>query len=51
MFLLFGLFFLIKMISRTQIELRDQVKQLREERNYFSKEIKGITSDLTGTKC
>ena len=31
---------------KTQIELRDQVKQLREERNYFSKEIKDITSDL-----
>jgi cell division protein FtsB len=31
---------------RTQIELRKQVKQLKEERNYFAHEIAGITSDI-----
>ena len=30
----------------TQIELRKQVKQLQEEKNYFSHEITGITSDI-----
>lgn len=31
---------------RTQIELRKQVKQLQEERNYYAHEIAGITSDI-----
>ena len=31
---------------KTQIELRKEVKQLTEERNYFAKEIQGITSDI-----
>ena len=31
---------------RTQIELRKQVKQLQEERNYYAREIAGITSDI-----
>ena len=31
---------------KTQIELKKQVKQLTEERNYFAKEIKGITTDI-----
>lgn len=30
----------------TQRELRAEVKQLEEERNYFAKEISGITSDI-----
>ncbi len=30
----------------TQIELRQQVKQLEKERNYFSQEISVITSDI-----
>ena len=30
---------------RTQIELRQQVKQLEKERNYFSEEISVITAD------
>jgi len=30
----------------TQIELRKQVKQLQEERNYYAHEIAGITSDI-----
>jgi cell division protein FtsB len=29
---------------KTQIELRKEVKQLTEERNYFAKEIEGTTS-------
>ncbi len=29
---------------KTQIEFRKQVKQLQEERNYYAKEIFGITS-------
>ena len=31
---------------KTQLELRKEVKQLEEERNYFAKEIHGITSDI-----
>ncbi|MGZ6416612.1 MAG: FtsB family cell division protein, partial [Bacteroidia bacterium] len=31
---------------KTQIDLRKQVKQLTEERNYYAKEIQGITSDI-----
>ena len=31
---------------RTQIELRTNVKQLEEERNYFAQEIASITSDI-----
>ena len=31
---------------KTQLELRKEVKQLEEERNYFAKEIQGITSDI-----
>jgi len=31
---------------RTQIELKNQVTQLTEERNYYTREIKDITSDL-----
>ena len=31
---------------KTQADLRKQVKQLTEERNYFAKEIHGITSDI-----
>ena len=31
---------------RTQIEFRKEVKQLEEERNYYSKEIAAITSDI-----
>jgi len=30
----------------TQIELRREVKQLEEERNYYAHEIAGITSDI-----
>ena len=30
----------------TQRELRAEVKKLQEERNYFAKEIGGITSDI-----
>lgn len=30
----------------TQRELRAEVKKLQEERNYFAKEITGITSDI-----
>lgn len=30
----------------TQIELRSEVKQLEEERNYYAHEIAGITSDI-----
>ena len=30
----------------TQRELRSEVKKLEEERNYFAKEIAGITSDI-----
>ncbi|MGQ0827449.1 MAG: FtsB family cell division protein [Bacteroidota bacterium] len=30
----------------TQRELRTEVKKLEEERNYFAKEIAGITSDI-----
>lgn len=30
----------------TQIDLRQQVKQLEKERNYFSQEISVITSDI-----
>ncbi len=30
----------------TQLELRQQVKQLEKERNYFSQEISVITSDI-----
>lgn len=31
---------------RTQIDLRREVKQLQEERNYYAREIAGITSDI-----
>ncbi len=31
---------------RTQVDLRKQVKQLQEERNYYAHEIAGITSDI-----
>lgn len=31
---------------RTQLELRKEVKQLQEERNYYAHEIAEITSDL-----
>ena len=31
---------------KTQLELRKEVKQLEEERNYFAKEIHSITSDI-----
>ena len=31
---------------KTQIELRQDVKQLEDERNYFAKEITEITSDI-----
>lgn len=31
---------------KTQLELRKEVKQLEEERNYFAKEIYSITSDI-----
>ena len=31
---------------KTQIDLKKQVKQLTEERNYYAKEIHGITSDI-----
>lgn len=31
---------------KTQFELRQQVKQLEKERNYFSQEIAVITSDI-----
>jgi len=31
---------------RSQIELRQQVKQLEKERNYFAQEISSITSDI-----
>ena len=31
---------------KTQLELRKEVKQLEEERNYFAKETQGITSDI-----
>jgi cell division protein FtsB len=31
---------------RTQIELRKEVKQLEEERNYYAHEIADITSDI-----
>lgn len=31
---------------KTQYELRKEVKQLEEERNYYAKEIEGITSDI-----
>ena len=31
---------------KTQYELRKDVKQLEEERNYYAKEISGITSDI-----
>ncbi len=31
---------------RTQIELRQQVKQLEKERNYFAQEISVITADI-----
>lgn len=30
----------------TQIKLRQEVKQLEEEKNYFTHEISGITSDI-----
>lgn len=30
---------------KTQYELRKDVKQLEEERNYYAKEISGITAD------
>jgi cell division protein FtsB len=30
----------------TQVELRKEVKQLQEERNYYAHEIAGITSDI-----
>jgi cell division protein FtsB len=31
---------------KTQLELRREVKQLEEERNYFAREIHSITSDI-----
>lgn len=31
---------------KTQLELRDDVKKLEEERNYYATEIKQITSDI-----
>ena len=31
---------------KTQFEFRKNVKQLEEERNYYAKEISGITSDI-----
>ncbi|OFY97814.1 MAG: septum formation initiator [Bacteroidetes bacterium RIFCSPLOWO2_12_FULL_31_6] len=31
---------------KTQLELRKEVQKLEEERNYFAKEISGITSDI-----
>ncbi len=31
---------------KTQLELRKEVKQLQEERNYYAKEINSITSDI-----
>ena len=31
---------------RTQMELKQEVRQLQEERNYYAKEIAGITSDI-----
>lgn len=31
---------------KTQLELRDDVKKLEEERNYYASEIKQITSDI-----
>lgn len=31
---------------RTQIELRKEVKQLEEERNYYAHEIEGFTADM-----
>lgn len=31
---------------KTQLELRKEVKQLEEERDYFAKEIHSITSDI-----
>ncbi len=31
---------------KTQLELRKDVQKLEEERNYFAKEIKSITSDI-----
>jgi cell division protein FtsB len=32
---------------KTQLELRDDVKKLQEERNYYAAEIKQITSDIS----
>jgi cell division protein FtsB len=31
---------------RTQLELREDVRKLEEERNYFAKEIQSINSDI-----
>jgi cell division protein FtsB len=31
---------------KTQIDLRQEVKKLEDERNYFAKEIAGITADI-----
>lgn len=31
---------------KTQLELREDVKKLEEERNYYASEIKQITSDI-----
>ena len=39
-------FFFDKNDLRTQYQLRKQVKQLEDERNYFAKEIAGITADI-----
>jgi cell division protein FtsB len=32
---------------KTQLKLRDDVKKLQEERNYYAAEIKQITSDIS----
>jgi cell division protein FtsB len=32
---------------KTQLELRNDVKKLQEERNYYAAEIKQITSDIS----
>ena len=45
-FLIVWVLFFDKNDLRTQIELKNQVTQLTEERNYYSREIKDITSDL-----